>query len=176
MQTPSAALAAALAVGLLGPVGLAAPAHAAAQVVTDPAGDAGGVNRLDVTRVKVRNRDHAVIARVTFAKEVSGDLIVSVDPRRAKGLRLVAERRRDGAVTTHVLPGAFSDRGGPGRQTCTTVEVRWVDDVARLVMPSTCLHGGDYGAIRFAVLTENGGDSDFAPETDAAVSGWIRRG
>jgi hypothetical protein len=49
-----------------------------------------------------------------------------------------------------------------------------------MVLPSRCLRGGDYGAIRFAVLTERGsGDTDVAPESangDIGVSGWIPRG
>jgi len=177
----SRAAVAALVLGVVGPVGVVAPAHAASRVLTDPAGDAGGVKRLDITRAKVRNRDHAVVARVTFAKAVAGDLIVSIDPRGAKGLRLVAERKRDGTITSRVLPGAFTDRGGAaGSEPCTDLRVQWIQDVARLVMPSTCLHDGDYGAIRFAVLTENRAtDSDYTPETDTGnigVSGWIARG
>ena len=44
-----------LLIGLVGPMGTAAPAQAAVAAETDPSGDAGGAKRLDVTRVKVDN-------------------------------------------------------------------------------------------------------------------------
>lgn len=175
MRISKAAVAATLVLGMVAPLGLASPMHAASEVVTDPVGDAGGPARLDVTRTAVNNDDRSVVARVAFAEDRHGVVIVSLDPRGDSGLRMVARKRADGSVRGRVLPGAFTDRGpvedvGP----CRGLRVRWADDVARLAMPSTCLHDGDYGAVRFSVLAENGSDSDFAP--DAGTSGWIPRG
>ena len=53
----------------------------------------------------------------------------------------------------------------------------WSTDAptARLVLPRACLNGGDYGAVRFAVLTERGADTDIAPGRSNG-SGWINRG
>lgn len=124
------ATAATLVLGMAAPLGLATPVHAATEVVTDPSGDTlGGGVRLDVTRAALANDDRVVVARVAFAEDVRGDLIVSVDPRGATGARMVARKKRD---------------------------------------------GGDYGAVRFSVPTENSSDSDVAP--DGGSSGWIPRG
>ncbi|MQW77822.1 hypothetical protein GHK92_18275 [Nocardioides sp. dk4132] len=158
-------------------VATAPSAHAAREVVVDEAGDTTK-NRLDITHVTLRNNDRRIVARVEFAREVAGDLIVSVDPRRDTGIRLIAERKRDGSVRSSVLPGAFTDREGDDatEPTCTDLKVRWRGTVARLALPSRCLHDGDYGALRFSVLTENGGDSDYAPETETGATGWVARG
>lgn len=175
MRFSKAAAAAALVLGTAAPLGLASPVHAATKVVTDPAGDAGGPQRLDVTRAAVSNDDRVVVARVRFAEDRTGDVIVSIDPRGDSGLRLVATKASDGTVTDDILPGAFTDGGDVEEPTpCRGLRVRWADDVARLAMPSSCLHDGDYGALRFSVLTENGADSDVAP--DRGSSGWIPRG
>lgn len=109
-------------------------------------------------------------------------MIVSVDPRAAKGVRLIAVRKKDGTLRSYLVPGAFTDRGNLGSgPTCpgADIKVRWRARSVRLVMPSKCLHHGNYGAIRFAVLTENGADSDYAPETrsgDLGSSRWLPRG
>ncbi|MDN4174175.1 hypothetical protein QWY28_14525 [Nocardioides sp. SOB77] len=158
----------------------ASPAHAATLRLDDPEGDAGGAKRLDVVGVTIRNDDDRVVVRVAFAEERNGDLIVSIDPRGARGLRLVAEKRGepggDGAIGQQVLPGAFTDTTtGPSPVTCDSYRLTWAGDVARMVMPSDCLHDGDYGAIRVAVLTENGADSDYAPGEQGATR-WIARG
>jgi hypothetical protein len=159
---------------------VASPALAAQVTVQDPAGDAA--NRgLDITRVSVRNLDHSVVVKVRFVESVRGDLIVSIDPRRASGVRLVSEHRPGGETRNAVIAGAFTDRKMPeaaNASACRGFRVTWRTDapVARLRMPSRCLHGGDYGAIRFAVLTERGGDSDYTPETTSGASRWIPRG
>lgn len=143
--------------------------------MTDPAGDVGRPQRLDVTRAAVRNDDRLVVARVAFAEDRTGAVIVSLDPRGDSGLRLVATKKADGSVREQILPGAFTDGGDIDRPTpCRGLRVRWAEDLARLAMPSACLHDGDYGAVRFSVLTENGADSDVAP--DRGTSGWIPRG
>ncbi len=175
MRIAKTAVAATLVLGVTAPLGLASPVHAASETVVDPVGDAGQGTRLDVVRATVANDDRTVVARVAFAEDVRGDLIVSLDPRGDTGVRLVASKKRDGTVTSRLLPGAFTDRR-PAEDTpaCRGLRVRWAEDLARLAMPSRCLQDGDYGAVRFSVLTENGSDSDFAP--DRATSGWIPRG
>ena len=176
MTITRAATAAALAAGLLLPLGIAVPAQAATETISDPAGDAGGAQRLDMVEVRVSNLDDRVTARVDFARERAGDLIVSIDPRGGQGVRLVAQRRRDGSVTGRVLTGAFIDRSAPDRDVrCAGFRVRWRGDSVRLDLPSTCLGGGNYGAIRFAALTENGSDSDAAPGRPGSAE-WIARG
>lgn len=175
MRIATSALAATLVLGTTVSLGLAAPAHAATTVLTDPADDVGGGVRLDVTRAALHNDDRAVVARVAFAEDVRGDLIVSLDPRGDTGVRLVASKSRDGSVSSQLLAGAFTDRGAVGEDPeCRGLRVSWTDDVARLRMPSRCLHEGDYGAVRFSVLTENRNDSDLAP--DRGSSDWVPRG
>src|SRR5688572_12831230 len=87
---------------------MAAPAVALSETVTDPAGDAAG-RGLDVTRVVVRNDDRRIVVRASFVAAVRGDLIVSIDPRGARGVRLVSEHRPAGTTRNSVLPFAFSD-------------------------------------------------------------------
>src|SRR6478735_7273937 len=148
--------AAALALGA-GPVG------AQSIVVGEDAGDASGP--LDVTRVMVDNGDDAIVTAVRFVGGSRGNLVVSIDQRGGPGVRLISEHRRTGHTTNVELGRAFSDHGGsPARIPCPGFRVTWSADAptVRLRMPSTCLDGGDYGAIRFVVLTEDagGGDSD----------------
>ena len=157
-----------------------APAHAAFDRVDDPAGDADAPG-LDITGAVLRNRDDEVVVRVRFVEVVRGDLVVSVDPRGKRGVRLISERRGDGSHRDHVLPGAFSDRSGGDDAAgvdCPGYRVRWSEtrSTATLRLPSTCLRGGDYGAVRFAVLTERGADADFAPDNRRMVTGWTARG
>ena len=160
-------------------VALAAPALAATGSIQDPAGDATS-NGLDITRATLDNRDHQIKVRVRFDDVRRGDLIVSVDPRGDRGVRLISEYR-PGETTNYVVGGAFTNRGGGDAEPldCDGFRVRWNEDADRatLRLPSTCLNDGDYGAVRFAVLTERGGgDSDIAPEKPGSGSGWIARG
>ncbi|HEX6515065.1 MAG TPA: hypothetical protein VF049_05805 [Nocardioidaceae bacterium] len=159
---------------------LGSPAYAGPGSLGDPAGDAidGG---LDITGATIRNHDYSVVVRVRFVKAVRGDLIVSIDPRRAGGVRVVSQYRPEGKTRSFVLTGAFTDRQTDGSETvevpCSGLRVRWSTDTstATVRMPSTCLHDGNYGAVRVALLTERGEDTDFAPENRDATR-WIRRG
>lgn len=157
---------------------LAAPASAQQLTYDDPAGDASGPG-LDITRSTVQNRDHAVVTTVHFVRSVRGDLIVSIDPRHGRGVRVVSEYDPVGHTKNFVLPVAFTDRstGGGHRVRCPGLRVHWSVErpLARLRLPSSCLAGGDYGAVRQAVLTERGSDTDYAPEGDDA-SAWVPRG
>jgi hypothetical protein len=159
---------------------LASPAHAAVGILDDAEGDAPQ-GELDIVGARVSNEDHRIVVRVRFDEVRRGELIVSVDPRGARGVRLVSLYRPKLGTKSFVVQGAFTNApGGSGDVLpCDGFRVRWNDDrdVARLVLPSTCLQDGDYGAVRFAVLTEaagGGGDSDLAPEDGSTP--WIARG
>ena len=163
---------------------LAAPAaNAQSLAITDPVGDAPA-GELDLTRVSVENRDHRVVARVTTADLTKGAVIVSVDRRNGTGVRLVTSRRADGTVNARVYAGAFTDAESDigGVVPCPRYRVAWDDDTSTvtLSMPSRCWNGGDYGALRFAALTEKqGADSDYAPtdrDGDLSSSAWVARG
>jgi hypothetical protein len=136
-----------------------------------------------VTRARLANHDYALTVRVRFSEAVRGSLVVSVDRRHGSGLRLVSRYRPQGETRSFVLRHAFTDRGaGNQRIACHGLRVSWDAEAATatLRLPSRCFNDGDYGAVRFAVLTERGsGDSDVAPETasgDIAESAWIPRG
>ena len=163
---------------------LAAPAaHAQSLTIDDPTGDAPP-GELDLTSVTVQNRDYRVIAHATMAELTQGAVIISVDRRDGTGVRLVTTRRADGTINGRVHAGAFTDDeseiGGPVR--CRGYNVFWDDDssTVTLSMPSSCWNGGDFGALRFAALTEKQGvDSDNAPtagDGDLTSSAWVTRG
>ena len=158
-------------------LGVAAPVTAAVGPLDDPTGDAGG--GLDVVHSTLDNRDRSIRITVRFDEAERGDLIVSVDPRGARGVRLVSEYRPAGKTKNFVVAGAFTDKRVGGVLKCAGFKVRWNADTdrARLTLPSTCLQDGDYGAVRFSVLTEraSGGDADLAPD-DETSSAWIPRG
>lgn len=169
-------------VSLLAPLTLlAGPAQAQTLGIADPADDA--TNRgLDFTRVTVANRDRVLVVRAMFVQARRGDVIISIDPRGRGGLRLISEYRPGRAAKNYVLPGAFSDRGHLGKPvTCTQLKVKWrpAKGVVRLSLPSRCLQDGDFGAIRFAFLSERGSDTDYGPEggrDGIGTSAWIPRG
>jgi hypothetical protein len=156
---------------------MAGPAAAQQTAVSDPAGDAAG-RGLDFTRVAVANRDHRIVVRARFVQTRRGDLIVSIDPRGASGVRLVSEYRPNGTTTNYVVPGAFTARtSDPPTVACPRFTVVWrpARDLARMTMPSKCLHEGDYGAVRFAFLSERGGgDTDYGPATQEGELGSSR--
>lgn len=93
----------------------------------------------------------------------------------------MSEYRPSGRTRNYVVPGSFEDLARP-TTTCKRLKVVWSTEHDRVTfrMPSRCLDGGDYGAVRFSVLTERkSGDADYAPETaggDIGVSEWIPRG
>ena len=170
-----------LALSLAAVPALAAPAAADTLAIDDPADDAS--RGPDIVGVTVKNLDRAVVAKVELAEVVRGDVVVSVDPRGGVGVRMVSEYQSEEVYSAYVVPGAFTD-GPPGGDStsCRGFRVRWNEEDASVTMrlPSRCLAGGDYRAIRFGVLTERGGgDADFAPHADAGTVGssaWIARG
>ena len=78
-------------------------------------------------------------------------------------------------------------RSSEGEQKCNGLRVVWDHDAdtARVRLPSKCFEDGDYGAVRFRVITEIGSDADWAPQESAdaendtprwAWSDWTPRG
>jgi hypothetical protein len=180
-MTSRAARAAVLLSALSLPLVAAPAAHAQRLSLEDPAGDA--VNgKLDITTVSVTNRNYRLVARVALTAMRKGDVIVSVDRRGGGGVRMVATRAADGTVRGALLGGAFTDRGAGGGVTCGRLAVDWDVDASRVTlrMPSRCWNDGDYGAVRYAVLTERGsGDRDWAPagrNGEIGASAWVPRG
>ena len=147
------------------------PAIAQRATVADPAGDAAG-RGLDVMNVRVANNDQSIVTMVRFVQTRRGELIVFLDPRGPhRGVAMVSRYRPKGTTTNFVLSNSTNDT----RVKCPGFTVAWRPgrDLARMRLPSTCLRRGDYGAIRFAFLTErDAADVDFS----SAWSPFIPRG
>lgn len=158
---------------------IAAPAAADQVALPDPVGDTDD-RGLDITTVEVRNRDRAVVAVLGFHRVTRGEIIVGVKARGGAGVRIVNEHRPQGQDRTYVVRGAL--RRGVEGDTCPAASAVWDLEArtATLRLPSRCLDGGDYGAVRAAVLTEqDAGDVDWAPERgngEPSYTGWIDRG
>ncbi len=171
----------ALATAFLG----AAPASAQQLTVSDPQGDSSA-RTLDILSVTFRNRDAVVVADMTFADTTrDGDIIVSVDPRGGTGVRMVSTFRAAGGTKNFVLHKAFTDRGSSTKRVrCPGFSMRQGtgdggSPSITLRMPSRCLAGGNFGALRFAVLIEHHGDRDWAPAARNGGVGstdWVARG
>ena len=164
----------------------AAPANAQQLTVSDPQGDSS--SGLDILGLTVRNADHAVVATLTVEDATRrGDVIISADPRSAGGVRMVAEFRPTAHTDAYLVRKAFTDHHlGHQKLPCPGLKFSQGTSPAGptlvLRMPSTCLHDGDYGALRFGALVESpngGGDGDWAPETrrgELGSSDWVARG
>ncbi|WP_395659869.1 hypothetical protein [Nocardioides sp.] len=180
MQRPTPSVLGALLAATVLLLGLGvSPAAADSATLEDPTGDTDGPG-LDITGATLRNLDHRVVVDVDVHRAVRGDLVVSVDPRHATGLRLVSLFRPTAHTRSFVLAGAFTDHateGGDPRVPCRGFRVRWSTEAptVRLTLPAHCLHDGEYDDLRFAVLTERSSDTDYAPD-DAEASPWVPRG
>lgn len=161
----------------------AAPATAQEVTIPDEQGDSSG-RALDILSVTARNLDRSIAVEMTFeATTEPSHIIVSVDPRGGTGVRMVSEFRPAGLGRTknYVLRKAFSDSGeGRKRIACRGLKLREgmaaAGPTITLRMPSKCLNGGNYGALRFAVLIERGGgDRDWAPDA-GGTTGWVAQG
>ena len=156
------------------------PAGADGLGFTDPAGDdAGG---LDITSASLDNRAHAIVSEVQVARTRAGHVIVSIDRRHGAGRSIAVLRNRDGETRSFLVRGSFLDGGGFAKVRCGGLTVSWDEgsDTVTMRMPARCMNHGDYGRVRFSVLTEKpgSGDSDFAPDSDGndlGVSDWIAR-
>lgn len=154
----------------------AAPASARQVVVEDPAGDAPE-HTIDFSRVTVDNNNDHISARIRlYNADRGGTLILSANPREARGVRLVSEYDPVGHTSNYVLDGAFGD-GHPSHQPkrCRGFHVNWQarHPVVIIEMPSRCMNGGDYGAVQFTVLTEGDSGSD---ADDMETTRWVPRG
>ena len=160
-------------------VATAGPAFADKLTFADAVGDGTRGERLDVTEVTIRSRDHVLAVDVKFTRIARGDLVVYLRARGMKGkYRLVSEYRpsRNPTQRTFVL-------GPRGPEACQGVRSRWDEDkdTARIKVPSRCLFDeGDYGAVRTKVLTEIGPDTDLAPNNPNGqgfpYSAYVARG
>jgi hypothetical protein len=150
-------------------------ADAAGFVVTDPVGeDPTNGPVLDITRLRVNNRDRKLVVEVTFVRAGRGDLIVTLYGRGetpGEGTGIVSKHRpRRGDVNQMgtrdgILP-------------CDGLSVVWdhESDTATVRVPPRCIDDGDYGDLRVRVLTEIVVDQDFAPDgpplPDADQPSW----
>ena len=152
------------------------PALAAVVTVSDPAGDGLKGRRLDITSVRLANRDHAIVITATVVRVTHGDLAVYLTAR--------GERRRAfvGVLSKHRARGD-SNRlfSAEGTVPCQGLRVTWDADTDRVQVrvPSRCLGGGNYGALRTKLIFENPDDADFAPkgaEGSWRWTPWVNRG
>ena len=153
-----------------------APAHAQSLRYNDPVGDTLGPG-LDITAVTVRNRDRSVLAAVSFRRDRRGDLILGLQTRHGDGIGVVNEHRparKDRSFTLDDDPDRL----------CRGLRVAWQNTTATLRLPAQCFAKGDYGALRFFVLTEDSpnriSDIDRVPDRvdgqQVMWSRWIPRG
>jgi hypothetical protein len=157
----------------------AGPALADRAEVSDPPDDAFGP--LDITTATFDNGDSRVVVTVAFDQVKRGNLAVSVEARGGPGLVLGTLYRPGQPTHTFALSGSFSGNTG-NRVRCPGLASTWNKRKAtvRLLLPARCLAHGEYGDLRFVVLSEdnNGGDSDFAPARGDTFrpTRWIARG
>ena len=175
MRTLRALACAALTTALLVVPG---PADARHATVVDEPGDTLDPG-LDITRVSFRNRDHAVVVDFAFRRDRRGEIIVAMDSRGGPLMRMISQHPVSGPDKTFLI-----DRSGE-EVPCRGLSSDWsrADATVRLRMPSRCLDGGDYGALRFWALIEgyrsSSSDVDYAPETpdgDLTFTDWVPRG
>ena len=118
-----------------------------------------------------------IVVTVSFKRVRRGDLIIGAETRDEQGIGVVGERRP--MRGDHVIQLSDGER-------CRRLSLTWdvQADTARLRVPSRCFNGGDYGAIRVFVLTEDSpdtiGDVDLAPgrtgNEQVPWTRWIPRG
>ncbi len=143
---------------------------------SDPAGDGLKGAHLDITTIRVANRDHAIAITITFVKVASGDLGVAIKQRGRgpRGEAWVTSLHRAGGDKSrlHTVAGVAH---------CPGFKVTWdaEDSRVRVRVPSRCITHGDYGATKVQAIAEMGSDADFAPKTPKGNWGWtdwVRRG
>jgi hypothetical protein len=155
---------------------MSGPAVAQTLTVDDPAGDGLKGSRLDITSVRVSNRDHAIVVKVSVVRLTRGDLAVRLKIRK-DGPDLLA-----GVTSVHRTSGDtnkwFTEAGV---QQCEGLRVSWSNaaDRVRIRVPSQCLEKGNYGAVKAKVITEIGSDADLAPKSPDGSwrwTEWVSRG
>ena len=151
---------------------LAGPALADILAVDDPAGDGLKGKRLDITSLELANRDHAIVAEVSFVRAAAGDLGIWLHARGTK--------RNEVALIASIHRPKRGDRNfvrtADGVQECKGLRVIWDHDAdtAWARLPSKCFQGGDYGAVRTRIITEIGSDADLAPKAPGSSDGELR--
>jgi hypothetical protein len=166
------ALVAALAIG-------DAPAHAESLTISDPSGDASGP--LDLLGATFDNGPSRVTVTVAVDRVSTGNLAVNVQPRGGPGLVLGAFRR---PTRPHLIRAFEGNFGGDveTRVPCRGLAASWNVRRAtvRIVLPARCLADGEYGDLRFILLSEDrdNADSDIAPAHGDSFhpTRWIARG
>ena len=148
---------------------MAVPADADRVTATDPAGDASMGQALDVTSIRVVNRDHTIVTVVSFARATRGDLGIRYQARGDKRGAWAVVFSRHRAHGTRTWFGQYEEV-----QRCKGIRVSWdhAADTARVRLPSRCFREGDYGAVRAKVITEIGMDADLAPKNAAGAWTW----
>jgi hypothetical protein len=137
--------------------------------VSDPAGDGLKGHRLDITEVKVANRDHAIITTISFVRVAHGDLGVAMKARGDRRKQLV------GVTSVHRASGDTNlFRTFAGVQKCKGLSVTWdaTTNRVRVRVPSRCLDNGNYGALKVKAITEIGSDADVAPKDPKGNWRW----
>lgn len=156
----SLAVLSALVLPLVLPLGVAAPAQGDVTVIDDVAGDGQKGRRLDITSVRLANRDRAIVTEVSFVRAAAGDLGIWLHARGTK--------RRETVLVASIHRPKRGDRNFVGNldveTECKGLRVTWDHDADTAVvrLPSKCFEGGDYGAVRTRVITEIGSDADLA--------------
>jgi len=166
------------------PLAVASPATARSIGVADETGDTLDAG-LDITYVSFRNRDRVIQASLNFHRDRRGTVIVFAEARNGPGVRIVIQHPSKGADETFVINARgkeVSCRGGADGPGVSSVWDRQTSTVT-LRMPSRCMAGGNYGAVRFSALIEGfrsqSSDVDYAPEKpngDLAFTDFISRG
>jgi hypothetical protein len=135
----------------------------------DPAGDGQKGTHLDITSIKVANRDHVLVTTISFVKVAAGDLAVGFKQRgrgpRGEAVVTSLHRTRGDKNALYTVAGAVR---------CKGFRVTWDATLSRVRVriPSRCITDGDYGAIKVQALAEIGSDADFAPKTPKGNWGW----
>ncbi len=157
----------------------AGQAHAESLAISDPSGDATGP--LDITGATFDNGPSRVVVTVSVDRVSTGNLAVNVQPRGGPGLVLGAFRR---PTRPHLIRAFEGNFGGEveTRVPCRGLTARWNTRKAtvRISLPARCLAHGEYGDLRFLLLSEDrdNNDSDLAPARGGTYhpTRWIARG
>jgi hypothetical protein len=154
---------------------LGGSANAAELTVTDAAHDTARAG-LDIVGASLVNDDYALSASVNFRKQRSGTVVIGVRARNGGLIRVVSKHQADGGGRSFLV-------NAKGKLRCSGLTVNWHPAQASVsfAVPSTCLWGGNYGAVRAWILSEDlttGSDVDYAPEQHggSAHTAWVPRG
>ncbi|GAA5143724.1 hypothetical protein GCM10023340_09820 [Nocardioides marinquilinus] len=147
--------------------------------IDDPNADGMVGSSLDIGGVLVANNDDALNLRVRVREVTHGDLAVWVEPKWSSKptgapFYIFASRHRES--------GTYSERYYPrDEQPCRGLRFSWQRHkrTVSIRIPSSCIFGGNYDALRVRLITEvDGDDADVAPGTpsgDWPYSRLVRR-